>query len=79
MKHCKTCKYWQKIDSEVSDIGTCKAVAQFWDATQWSGDFDKRIVKPEYTEYLAFVQDGSDYRAELITRSSFGCVQYKPS
>jgi hypothetical protein len=59
--------------------GKCLAVVQFWTATEWRGDFDCRVVRPEYEGRLAFVQDGSDYYAALRTLPDFGCVQYEPA
>ena len=82
MKRCKTCKHWEKPESEYGEVpgtGLCKAVIQFWDATEW-GDNDgvyTRQLKQEYAGKLAFTQDGSDYRAELKTFHEFGCVQHE--
>jgi hypothetical protein len=77
MERCKTCKYWEKPErdyGEVPGTGKCKAVVQFWKATEWNND--KRSLKPEYADKLAFVQDVSDYHAELKTLPDFGCVQH---
>ena len=82
MKLCKTCKYWEKPDSEYGEVpgtGKCKAVVQFWDATEWVDDdeFYMRGLKHDYAKKLAFVQDGSNYHAELKTLPNFGCVQHE--
>ncbi len=80
MEHCKTCKYWIKPDSsygEIPGVGECKRVVLFWDATEWDDDGIRTLV-PEYIGRLAFVQDGSDYHAELRTMPDFGCVQHEP-
>lgn len=80
MERCKTCKYWQKPDSDYGEVpgtGKCTAVVQFWNATEWDEDYDKRTLKSEYANRLAFVQDGSDYYAELKTLPDFGCVQHE--
>lgn len=82
MERCKTCKHWQKPETDYGEVpgtGACKAVPQFWDVTEWSEDFDKRTLKPEYAGRLAFVQDGSDYHAVLKTLPDFGCVQHEPA
>ena len=80
MERCKTCKHWEKPESDYGEVpgtGKCKAVVQFWNATKWNDDYDKRSLKPEYAGRLAFVQDGSDYYAELKTLPDFGCVQHE--
>lgn len=80
MEKCKTCKHWDNPEGEygeVPGVGKCKAVVQFWNATEWNDDGDKRSLKPEYTGKLAFVQDKSDYYAELNTLPDFGCVQHE--
>jgi len=80
IERCKTCKHWEKPDSdhgEVPGTGKCKAVVQYWYATDWNAYGDNRALKPEYAGKLAFVQDGSDYYAELKTLPDFGCVQHE--
>ncbi len=80
MQRCKTCKHWEKPErdhGEVPGTGRCRAVVMFWNATEWTVDYDKRTLKPEYAGKLAFVQDGSDYMAELKTLPAFGCVQHE--
>jgi hypothetical protein len=80
MERCKTCKHWEKPESDYGEVpgtGKCKAVPQFWDVTEWARDYGTRTLKPEYADRLAFVQDGSDYRAELKTLADFGCVQHE--
>ena len=83
---CKSCKHWEKPQSEhgeVLGLGKCLAVVQLWDATKWEDDDDPgvdvcfRVLKNEYKEKMAFVQDGSDYYAALRTFADFGCVQYE--
>jgi hypothetical protein len=80
MTTCKTCKFWEPPENDIGEIpgvGKCKAVVQFWDATEWDKDYDNRQLKPEYKSKLAFVQDGSDYYAALYTLENFGCVQHE--
>ncbi len=80
MERCKTCKHWDKPNNnrgEVPGTGKCNIVVQFWDATEWSENSEYRMLKPEYVGRLAFVQDGSDYHAELKTLPDFGCVQHE--
>lgn len=80
MERCKTCKHWEKPKSDYGEVpgtGKCKAVVQFWNATEWNEDCDERSIKSEYAGRFAFVQDGSDYYAELKTLPDFGCVQHE--
>ena len=80
MKSCKDCKHWRLPVSEYGEIpgvGTCQAVVQYWDATEWTEDYDKRQLITKHAGKLAFVQDGSDYYASLKTMPTFGCVQWE--
>lgn len=82
MENCGSCKYWKKPENgygEIPGTGKCTRVVQYWSAAQWSDDADceHRTLRPEYQGKLAFVQDGSDYYAELKTFADFGCVQYE--
>ena len=80
MERCKTCKFWEPPKSqsygEVPGVGRCQKVVQFWDAAEWDEDGGGRKLRPEFADALAFVQDGSDYRADLYTKPEFGCVQH---
>ena len=80
MQRCKTCKHWEQPENDYGEVpgtGKCAAAVQFWDTTEWDKDSGYRTLKPEYATKLAFVQDGSDYRAELKTLPDFGCVQHE--
>ena len=81
MKTCATCKHWNRSRPYQSGyglgIGTCDAVVQFWAATEWNEDGDARVFMPEHKDKKAFVQDGSDYYAELLTMPDFGCIQHE--
>jgi len=87
-KICKNCLYWNESDSNViknAKIGNCSMVKQFWDVTEWvengkdedGDDVFIRDSKKEFTHHKAFVKDGSDYFAELITKEEFGCNQWR--
>lgn len=82
MELCKTCKFWEKPESdygEIPGVGTCKNVPPFWDVTEWTENYNTRQLKPQYAGKLAFAQDGSErhYMATLMTMPDFGCVQHK--
>ena len=82
-KTCSTCKHWDpphSVCGELPGSGTCKFTPQLWDATEWGdSQFGEtvRIRNPKYARRLAFVQDGSDYPARLVTMAEFGCVQHE--
>lgn len=83
---CKNCKYWdlENVKSVKNrTIRECKKVKMFWDATEWTEEEDEdlncvRSLREENKNDKAFVQDGSDYMAELLTRDDFGCNQFEP-
>lgn len=91
--NCKDCKHWanQKNDFDSAkalgrNFGKCKKVKMLWDSTEWKGrkeldedgdEFYRLVVSDEYKNCKAFAQDASDYRADLITTSDFGCVQFE--
>ncbi len=79
---CKDCKHWVRADKYESGyyqgLGRCAAALMFWDCTEWKKVGEcARVLKSEYENNKAFVQDGSDYYAFLLTKPDFGCVQYK--
>lgn len=53
------------------------------DAREWvdddAYDLPDYALKPQYANRLAFALDGSGYKADLITRAGFGCVQWETS
>lgn len=78
MNTCKTCKYWEKHSTEHTDfiIGDCNKIKTYWDSTEWNYSYTGRTRAEEAKNDLAFVQDGSDYYAVLLTLPDFGCVHH---
>jgi hypothetical protein len=80
-KICETCKYWEPWKSRSFDgMGSCRMVVMWWHASEWvcdGSEFGKRAIKPGYENQKAFVQDASDYKAQLHTRKDFGCVAHE--
>lgn len=84
--YCKDCKFWT-LDTDKDypkniGVGKCKRVKLFWDCTEWHAMDDSmteaiQVLTEKAKDDKAFVQDGSDYRAELITTPDFGCVQFE--
>ena len=81
MKTCKTCKHWNRDGQGPSanpiKIGVCTRAMMFWDATEWDADGQGRAFKDRDNHELFFVQDGSDYMADLLTMPDFGCNQHE--
>lgn len=75
---CASCKHWSEADSwsvgEDPAVRKCGKVKMFWDSTDWDSTGDKRIF---LDDSLAFVQDGSDYHAELLTKPDFCCIMWE--
>jgi len=74
MTTCETCKYWEQAKS-YSSAKRCRKIELLWLSQEW----DKTTGKLKFKENtpLAFVQDGSDYYAELVTKPNFGCNQWE--
>ena len=75
-KNCGNCVHWGGISYKNGTIKKCNNTPMFWDATKWDDEGETRIVKPEYINNKAFVQDGSDYKADLLTMAGFCCNQH---
>jgi hypothetical protein len=81
---CKNCKYWELTNSypiKDTKIGKCKKAKMFWNSTEWTDEKNDdwiaiRTLKKENKTDRAFVQDGSDYMASLLTLEEFGCNQF---
>lgn len=84
MNHCKTCKHWSPLpdappdgfggrwyDDDSDEGGSGCGVP--W---QPKSGFCRKAQLP-VDEDNPFVQDGSGYRACLVTREYFGCVLHE--
>lgn len=88
---CENCKYWTDkdsyddwdIDQEKKDMGLrrCSKAMELFEATEWrdvNGDY-RRAPKPQFEDQKFFVQDGSDYKAEMFTKPDFFCAHFEDS
>ena len=83
MSHCKNCNYWE-VGESYKEVNRCTYPKQLWDASEWVEleDIDEfgregvRVINELNKDTLAFVQDGSDYKANLFTLAEFGCVAF---
>ena len=81
---CENCAYWKPVDKEeVLDnvgVGSCKYAVERWDAID--SDYTTHDWKTIYTlnsgfeDNKLFVEDGSEYHANLLTRKDFGCIEF---
>lgn len=74
---CKYCQFWRLDHDEYNDmrgVGKCTKAVEIWDVSEWTGTV--RALKPEYVDQMMFVGDGSDYKANLFTRSDFFCAHF---
>lgn len=75
---CADCKHWcQDVFRRVGEepeVRKCEKIKMFWDSTDWDSTGDNRVF---IDDSLAFVQDGSDYYAELLTKPDFCCIMWE--
>lgn len=80
--NCATCKHWELREEyehgHSQGLGECRAVPMLWDMTEWRDDADERVFKAEAAQFTAFAQDGSDYKAYLLTKPEHGCTMHAP-
>ena len=84
MDRCKTCKHWTPEGDDngaLRGAGECLKAPQMWDVTESREDErdpwnDYKVLKLEHAAVLAIVEDGSAYKARLVTMPNFGCVQW---
>jgi hypothetical protein len=85
---CDKCRFWE--DQRKTQftgytgigVGECLRAKPLWERTKW-GQHDEtgktyRVLLPEAIGDMFFVQDGSDYRAFLLTKPEFFCASFEP-
>lgn len=79
---CVSCKHWDRSKEyeagHSQGLGLCANAKMLWESTEWEEKSDDRVFKESAEGSGAFVQDGSDYWAKLLTRPTFGCTDYLP-
>ncbi|WP_156387782.1 hypothetical protein [Methylobacterium sp. Leaf399] len=85
---CDACRHWGNEVTHV-ELGfmlrECNAVPMLWDATEYKRADDEdpcsygRVLLDEYKNTMAFVQDGSDYKALVYTKPEFFCANFEPA
>lgn len=85
--NCRTCKHWTPLPNDAAEEADHRD--RYIDSVDlcvpWAPNSGVcgRANLPEYgsdpfDDSLMFVQDGSGYRACLVTRDTFGCVLHEP-
>lgn len=76
---CETCTHWKRYadvdDWDLRDIAWSVEDPISWGHCQLIGLHDTYGGKVE-GGVRAYTRDGSEYRADLFTRSDFGCVEH---
>lgn len=84
---CNACKFWDlKEGRDYAGTGLCTKAQPLWEVSewqQWDRDYDnsdqekwKRGLKEEFADLKMFVQDGSDYKAIMLTKPDFYCAHF---
>jgi len=77
---CRDCAHWRGEDRYASTLWDglkqCYAALELWEQKEYTDEGEERW-KEGAENAKAFVQDGSDYHAKLLTRADFGCVQFE--
>ena len=83
---CSSCKYWCRNKNDYGHysseaynlgLGQCMQAKMLFDCVQWDRDGERTIFCKYAGDTKAFVQDGSDYKAWLLTKKDFGCVSWR--
>lgn len=83
---CDQCVFWNKEEGRrIADVGLCSKAQALWEVTGWNEKWNEpgyneepeRVLLTEYQDLKMFVQDGSDYRAILLTKPDFFCAHFE--
>lgn len=79
---CDECRYWDleagKRECGGKIVGECTRAIPWWIASDWkvSDDDAERVLLDEYKDRRFFAQDGSDYKATVLTTGDFFCADF---
>ena len=88
MKKCETCKHWAQANRYGTEFDAwaeleppfvfrnCVRAKPLWDASEYDTDY-RRVLTAEFKGRKFFAQDGSTYRAVVVTRNDFGCLEHE--
>lgn len=78
--NCGNCKHWGHEDDYRPKnqpkiiVKKCHKIPMFWDSTEWDTNGHDLILT---NNSLAFTQDASDYRSDLLTKPEFYCNMWE--
>ncbi len=91
---CDQCKHWDKEsdhkewEAESAGLAECKAVRERWviqdeasEGVEWDSEEEGEYMRSRRDALRAaraYVQDGSQYHAELFTGPDFFCALFDP-
>ena len=78
---CDACRYWEAPDADEWEpvrarMGRCKRTPHTEDMSEWSSDFDRRVIVAEYADRTAAAFDASGYSAGLLTAPEHFCAMF---
>jgi hypothetical protein len=82
---CDQCKHWVVYDgydweAMNAEFGLCRGVRERWKITDEASKDrinDRELRAAALKEAKAYVQDGSEYVAQLVTAPDFFCALYE--
>jgi len=84
---CSSCKYWCRDKDKYGHysgeayhlgLGQCLKAKMLFDCVKWDDDAETTVFSESVVDDCkVFVQDGSDYRAWMLTKRGFGCVSWQ--
>lgn len=81
---CDGCKYWDfpradEYSSTPKVLNECFKAQPLWNCSDYNLESDEwiRELKEEFKDLKLFVQDGSDYKAHMITAADFFCAHFE--
>lgn len=85
--NCGNCKFWEKPDPEAwygirRIVGHCQRIKMFDEATEFrpqdDDDTQSSVTHVMKDGEIAYVEDGSSYRADLYSLPEFFCNLWEP-
>lgn len=73
--------YGYSMRNVLPKTGLCIKATEIWNVSEWKENEETeqidRSLLPEYKDLKMFTQDGSSFRATLITMFDFFCYHYE--
>jgi hypothetical protein len=83
---CGSCRHWEELKHYISKLGRCKALSILEESSYWTEELKLKLQSDKEHELAFISQDPAAkaagslirYKGGLITKPSFGCVNYTP-